>query len=202
MNWVSIALMEERNLPGKAFGNTTSISESEKSKEERHIESLLSDLVGILDSELEQYRILIDTLVDQRRCFANGDIASFEEINKRQGTLVLKIKTLEEARKSIISQLAYCFNIPKEEVTLAKLTPLIDEPYDECLSVLSEDIIDIIGELDSIRESNAYLIKHSLHYVSGVLRIFASSHSPSIKYSDNGQIEQEQDKGKLVSGWG
>lgn len=189
-------------MPGKAFGNTTSISGSEKSREEKHIENLLSDLVGILDNEIEQYRTLIDTLVDQRRYFTNGDIASFEEINKRQGTLVLKIKTLEEARKSIISQFAHCLNIPKEEVTLAKLSPLINKPYDECLSVLSEDIITIIGDLESIRESNAYFIKHSLHYVSGVLRIFASSHSPSVKYSNNGQIEQEQDKGKLVSGWG
>jgi len=169
---------------------------------EKHIENLLSDLIVILNKELDQYRILINTLFEQRKQIANGNISSLEEINKQQAILVLKIKTIEEARKSIISQLSNHLNIPIEDLTLIKLANLINTPFDEQLSFLSDEIITIIKCLENIRESNAYLIKQSLHYVNGVLKIFASSYSSNIKYSCNGNIEQDQYKGKLISGWG
>lgn len=186
----------------KFFDDIKILSISKQSGDEKYIERLLDDLIGILDNELEQYRILTYNLMDQRKSFANGDIASFEEINKKQGTLVLKIKTLEEARKSVISQLANLLNIEKEEVTLSKLIELINEPYSERLSSFGDEIINIIKDLENVRESNSYLIQHALHYVSGVLRIFLSSNSDNTKYLNNGQIEQSQKKGKFVSSWG
>ena len=74
--------------------------------------NLLEELVRILDVELDQYHSLLDMLYAQREHFAAGNIGPFEEISKRQETVVLKIKTLEEARKSIVNQLAQYFGIP------------------------------------------------------------------------------------------
>lgn len=166
------------------------------------MESLLEELVDILDVELEQYRDLLSMLCSQREYFAVGDIGPFEEITKRQETVILKIKTLEEARKSIVRSLAQQFDVPHEEFTLAKLAALVDRAYSERCATYRKEIVSLIRELESLRESNAYLIQHSLHYVSGVLKIFASSHSTDLAYSDNGQIEPETKKGRRVSGWG
>lgn len=170
--------------------------------QKKHIEYLLNDLVETLNNEVRQYHILINTLIEQRIFFSKGDITSFEEINKRQGTIVLKIKTLEEARKSIISQLSHNFNIPKDELTITRLATIIYEPYNEYLLALSNDIVTIIKNLESIRESNAYLIQHALHYINGVLRIFASPDTRNLKYTNNGQLEHEKEKGNLMSSWG
>ena len=163
---------------------------------------LLEDLVKILDTELDQYHDLLGMLHAQRKHFATGDIESFEEINKRQGTVVLKIKTLEEARKSIVSQLAQYFNVPQDGFTLTKLAALVDEPYSKQCKTFREEILSLIKKLENIRESNAYLIQHALHYVSGVLRIFASSRAQSYEYSNSGQLEPMHETGKYVSGWG
>lgn len=162
----------------------------------------MGDLIEILENELEHYRILVNMLTNQRKCFADGNIASFEDINKQQGTMVLKIKTLEEARKSAIFQLSQCFGFPQEGLTLSRLSDLMDDPYKIQLANLRDDIQSTIKNLENLRESNAYLVQHALHYVSGVLRIFVSSRSSNIKYSDNGQLEYDQKTGKLVSGWG
>ncbi len=167
-----------------------------------HIDNLMESLIDVLYNELSQYRILIDLLFEQRRCFSEGNIQDFEEIIKKQETTILKIKTLEEARKSIVSQLSNYLNLPQEAISLSRLAGLVSYPYNNRLSGICDEIQSIINELDNIRESNAYIIKHSLHYVNGVLKIFASSYSENTKYSNNGQLEKNEGKGKFISGWG
>ena len=162
----------------------------------------LNELVEILDAELCQYRELLRLLYAHRESFTASDIASFEEITKQQETVVLKVKTLEEGRRSIASRLAQHFGVPREGLTLAKLATLVDTQYSEKCETYQKEIIYLTKELGDIRESNAYLMQQALHYVSGVLRIFASDHTTDIAYSGNGQLEHKVEKGKRVSGWG
>ena len=169
---------------------------------DNHIDDLMRNLLEILCNELSQYRILIDMLLEQRKFFSERSIQFLEELVKEQGTTILKIKTLEEARKSVVSQLSQFFGISQEGLTLSKLADLVSDPYSKHLSTFCDEINSIISDLENIKESNSYLIQHALHYVSGVLRIFASSHSQNVKYSNNGQLEQGQGKGKFVSSWG
>jgi hypothetical protein len=92
--------------------------EQVENEKDRNTDCLMRDLIEILENELEHYRILISMLINQRKCFADRNIASFEDINKQQGTMVLKIKTLEEARKSAIFQLSQWLGLPQEGLTL------------------------------------------------------------------------------------
>lgn len=177
-------------------------SVNEDKQVDKRVETLLEDLVKILNAELDQYRDLLRMLSKQRKYLAIRDIASFEETNKQLGTVILKVKTLEEARKSIVLRLAKYFNVHQEAFTLAKLAALVDKPYNEQYAGLRGEILSIIKDLESLKESNAYLIQHALHYVSGVLKIFASSILGDYKYSDSGQLESRQESGKRISGWG
>lgn len=167
-----------------------------------YVDTALSELVKILDAELYQYSELLNLLQAQRESFAASDITSFEETSKQQGTVVLKVKTLEEARKSIIARLAQYYDVPSERLTLGKLATLVDEQYGERCTEYQKDILSLIKDLEDLRESNAYLIQQALHYVSGVLRIFASTNSTDFAYADDGQQERKSKKGKYVSGWG
>ncbi len=180
----------------------SSVSTEEDQEETGCAESLLEELVEILDAELHQYRELLRLLQAQRESFAASDISSFEEISKQQGTVVLKVKTLEEARKSIVSRLSQYFDVPPEGLTLGKLATLVDTQYGERYVKYQEEIMFLIKELENLRENNAYLIQQALHYVSGVLRIFASTNAADFAYSNNGRLEHKAKKGKRVSGWG
>ena len=197
-------------LPG-----VSAVSIEETQQGNGRIEKLaiaLEELVGILDVELDQYRDLLRLLHSQREFFAVGDIGSFEEISKRQETAVLKIKTLEEARKSVVARLAQYLNIPPSdtsEFTLSKLAALVEtsadaliRAYGERCAAYREEILSLIRELENLRENNSYLIQHALHHVTGVLKIFASAHITDCGYSRVGQIKQKAKTGKRVSGWG
>lgn len=182
------------------FSSTNPVEESQRENEA--LGNLMQELAGILEVEIDQYCNLLVLLRDQRDKIIAADIGSVEEIIKRQETAVLKIKTLEEARKCLVSKLAQYFDSPSEEFTLVELADLVDRPYKEWFTTYQKEIVSLIGELENLRESNAYLIKQGLHYVNGVLRIFTSVQSTDLAYSRNGKLERERKKGKYVSGWG
>ena len=196
--------MLKRSVGGRPYlcssHDSSGIAEGEN-REER-LTSLLKELLEILNMEIGQYQDLLSLLYDQREQFASFDVKAFEDNSKQQGTLVLKIKTLEEARKSIIRSLAQHFYIPAKGFTLTKLAELVDEPYNELCMEYQREVLLLIKNLESIRESNAYLVQHALHHVSGVLKIFASAHATDLSYSGAGKIKQEKSKGRYVSGWG
>ncbi|MBD3182245.1 hypothetical protein GF312_08135 [Candidatus Poribacteria bacterium] len=165
------------------------------------LENLLDELLNILDMEMNQYKELLSLLYKQREYFKSGDIKGFEGNTKQQGTIVLRIKTIEEARKYIVQTIAQHFNIPTNEFTLSKLSKLVESPYDAQYTSYRKDITKILRELGNVRERNSYLVQHALHHVNGVLKTFASSRSSENGYSNKGKIENEIEKGKFVSGW-
>ena len=167
----------------------------------QQLKSLQTELSGVLSAELDQYRDLLGLLEAQRKHFTSGNIKAFEENSRQQGTVVLKIKTFEEARKSIVRSISELLKISPEDFTLTQLAALVDEPYSSQCILYQREILAIIADLESIRESNAYLVQHALHYVSGVLKTFASNCVAEHTYSKNARIERDTEKGKFVSGW-
>lgn len=186
--------MEDQSLSERLNDEKTTVH----SRSNSELDNLLHDLVGILETEIALYNELIDTLNKQREFF--GSVSYLEETTKKQGTTILKIKTLEEARKSIVSHIAKYLNIPEESATLANISQLIDQPYKGQLHTYRQNILSIIKDLENLRDSNSYLIQHALKYVSGILRIFAFSQDH--KYCNSGQIKSRNETGKHISGWG
>lgn len=182
------------------FSSSDSVEENQRESEA--LGNLMQELAGILEVEIDQYCDLLHLLRDQREKIIAADMRSVEEIIKRQETAVLKIKTLEEARRCLVSRLAQHFDSPSEEFTLVELADMVGRPYNEWFTAYQKEIVSLIGELENLRESNAYLIKQGLHYVNGVLKIFASVQSTDLAYSRNGKLERGKKKGKYVSGWG
>ena len=182
------------------FPSSDSVEEDQRESEA--LGNLMQELAGILEVEIDQYCDLLRLLRDQREKIIAADIRSVEEIIKRQETAILKIKTLEEARRCLVSRLAQYFDSSSEEFTLVELADMVDRPYSEWFTAYQKEIVSLIRELENVRESNAYLIQQGLHYVNGVLKIFASVRSTDLAYSRSGELEREKKKGKYVSGWG
>ena len=184
----------------KHFASSNSVEEDQRESEA--LSNLMQELAGILEVEIDQYCDLLHLLRNQREKIIAADVRSVEEIIKRQETVVLKIKTLEEARRCLVSRLAQYSDSSSEEFTLVELADMVGRPYNEWFTAYQKEIVSLIGELENLRESNAYLIQQGLHYVNGVLKIFASVQSTDLAYSRNGKLEQEKKRGKYVSGWG
>jgi len=169
-----------------------------------NLKNLLDELMGVLEVEIDQYHECLNLLHEQQEKIIAGNAGVVEEIGKRQNTMILKIKTLEEARKSIVSKLAQYFGGSVGEFTLKKLAELVENPYSEWCMAYQSQILVLIEALEKLKGSNAYLIQHTLHYINGVLKIFASIHTADAfmeaAYSKRGLLEIKTERGKRVSG--
>lgn len=184
-------------MPIKGVSKSDSLSNLRTEEDQTQV----LNLTNILETEVQLYQDLLKMLHEQRKCFSVGDIAGFEEINKQLGTIVLKIKTLEEARKATVQQIAKRLNISQDEPTISKLAELVGSPHDVKLLQLRRKINLMVKELNNIKEGNAYLIQHALRYVSGVLKIFAFD-SEDHRYQRNGKLDSKIPKGRMISSWG
>ena len=154
--------------------------------EESCIRTLLSDLMEVLHKEIDQYRNLMDLLQVQREYLSVYDIDSSAEMSKRQETVILSIKMLEEGRKAVVSRIAQYLDVPLEQISLTELSTLTDKSCERRCPVCQEnmlshqrEIISLIDGLESLRLVNAALIQQELRSTNQVLRIFASPKSKS-----------------------
>jgi hypothetical protein len=155
-------------------------------REESCIRTLLSDLMEVLHKEIDQYRNLMDLLQVQREYLSVYDIDSSAEMGKRQETVILGLKMLEEGRKAVVSRIAQYLDVPLEQISLAELSMLTDKSCEPRCPVCQRnmlshqrEIISLIDELEGLRPGNAGLIQQELHYTNQVLRIFTSPRSKS-----------------------
>jgi flagellar biosynthesis/type III secretory pathway chaperone len=154
--------------------------------EESCIRTLLSDLMEVLHKEIDQYRNLMDLLQVQREYLSVYDIDSSAEMSKRQETVILSIKMLEEGRKAVVSRIAQYLDVPLEQISLTELSTLTDKSCERRCPVCQRkmlphqrEIISLIDGLESLRLVNAILIQQELRSTNQVLRIFASPKSKS-----------------------
>ena len=152
--------------------------------EESCIRTLLSDLTEVLHKEIDQYRNIMDLLKVQREYLSVYDTDSSAEMSKRQETVILSIKMLEEGRKAVVSRMSQYLDVPLEQISLTELSTLTDKSCERKCPVCQEnmlshqrEIISLIDGLESLRLGVAGSIKQELHYTNQVLRIFASPKS-------------------------
>ena len=149
-------------------------------REESCIRSLLRDLMEVVHREISQYRKLMDLLQVQREYLSAYNADSSAEMGKRQETVVLSIKMLEEGRKAVVSRMGQYLDIPIEQISLAELSMSADKSCIRKCPVCQEnmlshqrEIISLIGELESFGSGITGSIQQELHYTNQVLRIFA-----------------------------
>jgi len=140
----------------------------------------------VLHKEIDQYRNLMDLLQVQREYLSVYDIDSSAEMSKRQETVILSIKMLEEGRKAVVSRIAQYLDVPLEQISLTELSTLTDKSCERRCPVCQRkmpphqrEIISLIDGLESLRLVNAALIQQELRSTNQVLRIFASPKSKS-----------------------
>jgi hypothetical protein len=155
-------------------------------REEPCIRSLLRDLIEVLHKEIDQYHNLMDLLQVQREYLSAYNADSFAEMGKRQETVILSIKMLEEGRKAVVSRIAQYLDVPHEQISITELSVLADKPCEQRCPVCQgnmlshqREIISLIDGLEGIRLGNAGSVQQELHYTNQVLRIFASPKSKS-----------------------
>jgi len=159
---------------------------------------LLKKLSNILNQQVTQYNRLLTLLSCERQTIASDNPEELDELVKHQGTLILELKALEEARLALMDKIAARFRIDAIGLTLSRLSILVDEPYSSEYRRVGRQLSDIMNKLEAMNKDNAYLIDRTLDYVNGVLRIFTTPDILARGYSAFNKFGRQTIQGRLL----
>ena len=134
----------------------------------------VSDLLGIVREEIHLYRDLIEHARRKTALLVQGRADAIQESNRAEELFNLKLRELEAEMTHLCQELGQAFRIPREELSLMKLSENLENSLALELSAQTTLFRNIVKQLKSVNQRNMRLIEKSLHYSRGLLALIAN----------------------------
>lgn len=131
------------------------------------VASLLEELIGVLDKELDLYQNLIPVSEEKTRIIVRNDLNGLQEITAKEQAVVDSIRALERRRDEIMANIKTVLNRNSDLLNLGTLIQILDKQPEEQkkLSALHDNLKNTIGRLTEINARNKTLIEQSLEMI-------------------------------------
>lgn len=131
------------------------------------VASLLEELIGVLDKELDLYQNLIPVSEEKTRIIVKNDLNALQEITAKEQAVVDSIRALERRRDEIMANIKTVLNRKSDQLNLGTLIQILDKQPEEQkkLSALHDNLKNTIGRLTEINARNKTLIEQSLEMI-------------------------------------
>ena len=162
--------------------------------------SLLDGLLRLLEEETDLYRSLLSVLQKEKKAVVDSRLEELDEAGKEKEGLILKIRFLEEKRMRFQKRLGDSMGYEPEELTLTKLSQLVEEPYSIRLKICYSNLLGMIPSIQKINHSNRSLLTHSLELVKGSLSLLNNFVASNAVYYHTGEMQMRDGSGNVLSG--
>ena len=164
------------------------------------MELLLNDLLGLLEGEIGLYASMLLALQKEKKAIVDSNHEELNETGREKENLFLKIRILEEQRLSVLEKLARNLGQLAQDLTLSKLSQLVQEPQSTQLVDCHSTFLSLAQSIQEINLSNKALLTHSLDLVKGSLSLLSDLLSSNPVYYRTGKMEVGDQSGRLLSG--
>jgi flagellar biosynthesis/type III secretory pathway chaperone len=142
----------------------------------------LAKIKQTLEKMVDVHQRLIHLAEEKREILVNGTVSSLQNVISQESTCVEKVRNLEEDRKQLVHQYFSERGISSNTFTIHDLVETLEDQVEKSsLSGCARQLIDLIGEISHLNESNQELIKMSLSYIQYSMGMFIQK-EPSIGY--------------------
>jgi len=164
------------------------------------MELMLNDLLGLLEGEIGLYASMLLALQTEKKAIVDSNPTELNETSREKENLFLKIRILEEQRISLLEKLAQELGQPSQDLTLSKLSQLVQEPQATQLGECHSTFLSLAQSIQEINQSNKTLLTHSLDLLKGSLSLLSDLLSSNPVYYRTGKMEVGDQSGRLLSG--
>ena len=164
------------------------------------MELLLDDLLGLLEGEIGLYASMLLALQKEKKAIVDSNHKALNETSRKKENLFLKIRILEEQRISILKKLAQELGQSSQDLTLSKLSQLVQEPHSTRLVDCHSTFLSLAQSIQEINQSNKTLLTHSLDLVKTSVSLLSDLLSSNPVYYRTGKMEISDQSGRLLSG--
>ena len=119
-------------------------------------------LYELLKKEYGLYQKLQDRAIQKKEIIIANDIEKLTEIVQEDNEIISEIAELEEKRRDIINELNIDISLDNQMINYQKLFEKLPESWKEKYSLLREDLIKIIDELQEQNEQNKVLLEEAI----------------------------------------
>ncbi|OPX41042.1 MAG: hypothetical protein B1H13_04210 [Desulfobacteraceae bacterium 4484_190.3] len=164
---------------------------------------LYDSLISVLREEIEVYRKLRDSLLNEGEVLSGSSVDELYESNSRKETCILKVRMVEDVRTKLVERIINALNLDGNALntnrTLSTLMLHGDDSQkndlEECRSALSS----LLKDINELNNRNKMLLDSSLFYVRKSIDFLGQIISPAATYLNTGRLKTNNLNGKIVS---
>lgn len=165
---------------------------------EQDLDNLFDSLISLLQREIEVYRGILDSVVEEKKILLKPSLDRIYESNARKETLILKAKLLEEVRTGIVKKIAAALGKSEQEINLSGLALAADKDRGRLIQESRGVLSPILKEIQHRNESNKLLLDSSLVFVRSSIHFINDLLSPSTGYLGTGRMNTLSRNGRLL----
>lgn len=164
------------------------------------MDSMINQLLGVLDRESKLYRALLEVIEKESKAAVRSELNSLIDAREEKENILMKLRLLEEQRIKLVGKVAEDFGYSRQDVTLTEISRLVEKPLAEKLKQAGTSLSSLLNTLIEANNRSKRLFEHSLELIRGSLNLLSDlTHSDTVYYS-TGNIQRNYQTGRCVDG--
>jgi flagellar biosynthesis/type III secretory pathway chaperone len=161
---------------------------------------ILDQLLRVLNQETELYRTMLTVIDKEEAAVIRSALNPLNEAGMEKENILKKLRTVEEQRCLLVRKLSEVLGYPYRDLTLSKISQVVDEPFAGRLMQVSTDLSMLLDRLRSANRRNHRLITHSLELLRGSFNLLGELMASNTVYYRTGNIQSANATGQWVRG--
>ena len=161
---------------------------------------LLNKFLGLLEQVSQLFQSLLTVIDKEKKAVIAANLEKLNEAGKVKDNLLLKLRILEEQRIHLLAKLADHLDQPVENLTLTKLSQLVEEPHAIRLRAFRSRLLALVTKIQEANEHSRALFSHSIDLVKGSVNLLNNLMTSSPVYFRSGSIQNRAHTGKILYG--
>lgn len=161
---------------------------------------LLDQLTQLLNQEAGLYESMAAVIDKEKEAAIRTELNRLIETRKEKENILLKLRIVEDQRTRIVAKMADDLGYLPHDLTLTKISQLVDDPYAKRLKDCSAKLSFLIGRLQEANRNNRQLFEHSLDLLRGSFNLLNDLMEANPVYHRTGNIQNSNSTGRLVYG--
>ena len=151
-------------------------------------ETLLYELLEILNQEKELYRKLYTIAEDKKETLINNEIENLFNHIENDREYIEKINDLENRRQTVMKNIDENFNLKSKELSYLDFVEKLPEKWAEKLNPVRDELINILEKFHVQNEENKRLIEEAVKFNKfSIDLIIDNLNNNNYTYNDSGQ---------------
>lgn len=162
------------------------------------INEIMDQLLGVLNQETELYRSMLTVIDKEEDAIMRSALSPLNESGMEKENILKKLRTVEEQRCLLVKKLSEVLGYPYRDLTLSKISQMVDEPFAGRLKQVSTDLSTVLDTLRNANRRNHRLIEHSLELLRGSFNLLSEMMASNTVYYRTGNIQSANSTGQWV----